>query len=161
MARPIPLQVAPRDVREEQRVRLEQAPQKHAEAVLAGYEVLQQLYDSGVLDLLRGALAARDDVIKTVVADADTPEATRALRNLLTLGSLLGRIDPQILSAVVHVIPDGLSRATAQPDQSIGHLDLFRRAGSTHSRRGFGAALHFLESFGQRLDALADEQREL
>ena len=79
MARPIPLQVAPRDVREEQRVRLEQAPQKHAEAVLAGYEVLQQLYDSGVLDLLRGALAARDDVIKTVVADADTPEATRAM----------------------------------------------------------------------------------
>ena len=42
MARPIPLELPPRDPREELRKRLEQAPIKHAEALLDSYELLQQ-----------------------------------------------------------------------------------------------------------------------
>ncbi len=160
MARPIPLQVAPRDVREEQRVQLEQAPEKHAEAILAGYEVLQQLHDSGILDVVRSALAARDDVVKTLVANADSPMAARALQNLLTLFRALGTIEPDAFAAFAHSFKEGLSFAAAQSDPSIGHFNLIRRAGSRHSRRGFGAGLHFLESFGRRLHAIADEPRE-
>ena len=56
MAKPIPLQLPPRDPREELRSRLDRAPLEHAEALLAGYEVLQGLHDQGVLELLRGLL---------------------------------------------------------------------------------------------------------
>ena len=54
MARPIPLELPKRDPREELHSRLEKAPAEHAEAILAGFEVLQGLHDRGVLELLRG-----------------------------------------------------------------------------------------------------------
>ena len=50
MARPIPLELPKHDPREELRVRLQQAPAEHAEAVLASFEVLQGLHDCGVLE---------------------------------------------------------------------------------------------------------------
>jgi hypothetical protein len=62
MARPIPLELPARNPREELRIRLEQAPIEHAEAVLAGFEVLQGLHDQGVLEVLRGVLGGSDKI---------------------------------------------------------------------------------------------------
>jgi hypothetical protein len=59
MARPISLELPPRDPREELRKRLEQAPVTHAEALLDSYQLLQQLHDHGVFELLRGVLRNR------------------------------------------------------------------------------------------------------
>jgi hypothetical protein len=44
MAQPIPLEIPPRNPRSALRSRLEQVPEEHAEAVLATYEVLQELH---------------------------------------------------------------------------------------------------------------------
>src|ERR1700680_2676358 len=62
MAQPIPLEIPPRNPRAELRARLEQAPEEHAEAVLAAYVVLQELHNRGVLEVMRGALAASDEI---------------------------------------------------------------------------------------------------
>ena len=83
MAQPIPLEIPPRNPRAELRSRLEQAPEEHAEAVLSAYEVLQQLHERGMLEIMRGALAASDEILEKVVDNARTPEAIRAIRNLL------------------------------------------------------------------------------
>jgi hypothetical protein len=64
VAQPIPLDISPRDGSRDLRSRLERAPDAHAEAVLAAYEVLQQLHDRGVLEFMRGALAASDDILQ-------------------------------------------------------------------------------------------------
>jgi len=60
------------------RKRLEQAPVKHAEALLDSYELLQQLHDHGVFQLLRGAFSASDKLIETAVDAAKSDEAIRA-----------------------------------------------------------------------------------
>jgi hypothetical protein len=85
MAQPIPLHLAPRDPQHDLNLRLQQAPSEHAEAVLAGYEVLQGLHDHGVLELMRGTLGGSEKVLEQVVAVASGPEAIRASRNLLLL----------------------------------------------------------------------------
>jgi hypothetical protein len=90
MAQPIPLEIPPRNPRAELRSRLEQAPEEHAEAVLSAYEVLQQLHERGVLEIMRGALAAGDEILEKVVDNAKTPEAIRAIRNLLFWRRVLG-----------------------------------------------------------------------
>jgi hypothetical protein len=59
MAQPIPLEIPPRNPRAELQSRLEHAPEEHAEAVLAAYEVLQQLHNRGVLEIMRGACGER------------------------------------------------------------------------------------------------------
>src|SRR5258705_7307579 len=105
MARPIALELPPRDPREELRARLETAPIEHAQAVLAGYEVLQALHDRGVLELLRGALGAGDKIVESAVGAASAPESIRAMRNALLLAEALRTIQPQLFAGFVPAIP--------------------------------------------------------
>jgi uncharacterized protein YjgD (DUF1641 family) len=92
---PIALEVPPRDPAAELRSRLERAPAEHAEALLAAYEVLQALHEQGVLDILRAGLSAKDQILEMAVSAANTPEAIRAIRNLLFWRSVLGGIEPE------------------------------------------------------------------
>ena len=151
MARPIPLEIPPRNPRAELRSRLEQAPEEHAEAVLAAYEVLQELHNRGVLEIMRGALAASDEILETVVDDVRTPEAIRAVRNLLFWRRILGSIEPEWFKGIFKAIPEGIAEATAERDKPIGVFGLLRRLTGKDSLRGLAAAIDFLQAFGRHL----------
>jgi len=114
MARPIRFEPLARDARVELRDRLDNAPLEHAEALLSAYEVLQGLQERGILDILKGALSAGDNLLETVVEVAKTPEAIRSVRNLLLLSQLLSNIEPELLGVIVRSIPEGLAQASAK-----------------------------------------------
>jgi uncharacterized protein YjgD (DUF1641 family) len=154
MAQPIPLEVPSRNPRAELRSRLEQAPEQHAEAVLAAYEVLQELHDRGVLDIMRSALAASDELLEKVVDGAKTPEAIRAIRNLLFWRQVLGSIEPDWFKGLFQAIPEGIAQATAERDQPVSVFGVLRRLTSKDSLRGLAAAIDFLQAFGRHLHSL-------
>jgi len=151
MAQPIPLEIPPRNPRAELRARLEQAPEEHAEAVLAAYEVLQELHNRGVLDIMRGFLAASDDILEKVVENIRTPEAIRAIRNLLFWRQILGSIEPEWFKGIFQAIPEGIAEATAERVQPVSFFRLLRRLTSKDSLRGLTAAVDFLQAFGRHL----------
>jgi uncharacterized protein YjgD (DUF1641 family) len=153
MAQPIPLEIPPRNPRAELRSRLEQAPEEHAEAVLAAYEVLQELHNRGVLEVMRGALAASDEILETVVDNVKTPEAIRAIRNLLFWRQILGSIEPEWFKGIFKAIPEGIAEATAERDKPIGFFGLLRRLTSKDSLRGLAAGIDFLQAFGRHLQS--------
>ena len=156
MAQPIPLEVPPRDPRLELRSRLERAPEEHAEAILAAYDVLQQLHDKGVLDIARGALAASDDILERVVDNARTPEAIRAIRNLLFCRQILGSIETERFKSIFQAIPEGIAQATAERDKPVSVFSIFglaRRLCSKDSLRALAAAVDFLQAFGRHLQS--------
>jgi uncharacterized protein YjgD (DUF1641 family) len=160
MAQPIPLEIPPRNPRAELRSRLEQAPEEHAEAVLAAYEVLQELHHRGVLEIMRGALAASDEILEKVVDNARTPEAIRAIRTLLFCQHILGSIEPEWFKGMFQAIPEGIAQATAERDQPIGFFGLLRRLTSKDSLRGLAAAIDFLQAFGRHLHSLEGQTPE-
>jgi uncharacterized protein YjgD (DUF1641 family) len=159
MAQPISLHVAPRNPREALRARVERAPEDHAEAVLAAYDVLQALHDRGVLDTVRSALAASDELLGAVVDQVNTPEAIRAIRNLLFWRGVLGRIEPEWFEGIFQAIPDALAQASAHRDEPVGLWTLLRRARNKDALRGLAAAVDFLESFGRHIHALETSAR--
>src|SRR6202167_4136142 len=108
MARPIALELPPRDPREELRKRLDQAPIEHAEALLDCYELLGKLHEHGVFELLRGALGASDKLIETAVDAAKSDEAIRAIRNAIILGKILGAINPDVLQGAAVAVSETL-----------------------------------------------------
>lgn len=154
MAQSIPLEIPPRNARAELQSRLEHAPQEHAEAVLAAYEVLQQLHDRGLLELARGVLAAGDDILEKVVEEIRTPEAIRAIRNLIFWQHVLGSIEPEWFKGIFKAIPAGLAKATAEPEKSVGLFGLLRRLLTKDGLRGLAAATDFLQAFGRHLHSL-------
>jgi uncharacterized protein YjgD (DUF1641 family) len=154
MAKPIPFQVPPVDHREALRMKVEHAPEKHAEAILAAYDLLQALHDRGILDTTASVLKASDEVFGKIVDNANTPETIRALRNLLFWQQVLGKIEPRWFQGIFQAIPDGLATATAERDEPVRVWKLLRRALSKDSLRGLSAAIDFLESFGRHLHTL-------
>jgi uncharacterized protein YjgD (DUF1641 family) len=154
MAQPIPFHAPPPDPRALLRERLERAPEKHAEAVLAAYDLLQELHDRGILDVTRSALTASDELLEKVVEGVNTPGAIRALRNLVFWQGILGSIEPKWFKGLVQAIPEGLAVATAERDEPVRVSKLLRRALSKDSLRGLAAAVDFLESFGRHLHML-------
>jgi len=152
MARPIPLELPKHDPREDLRVRLQQAPVDHAEAVLAGFEVLQGLHDQGVLEVLRGVLGGGDKILEIVVEATKTPEAVGGIRNLLIMTKILGSIEPELLEKLAQALPDALvgaaKAATAEPPGFWGSLKIFR---SKSLRRGLAVANSLLEAWGKNL----------
>ena len=151
MAQPIPLHLAPRDRREEIDLRLQQARLNHAEAVLAGYEVLQALHDRGVLEVMRGTLGGSEKVLEQVVAVASGPEAIRATRNLLLLVTTLGEIDPALLSDLTRAIPKALVQAHAEESKPPGLFKLISTFWNADFRRGLAAFNDLLVVFGKNL----------
>src|SRR5258705_3076138 len=161
MAQPIRFTVPPPDPRAVLRERLDRAPEEHAQAVLAAYELLQVLHDRGILDVTTSALRASDELLEKVVDNANTPEAIRALRNLVFWQKILGSIEPQWFKGLFQAIPEGLATATAERDEPVRLWKLLRRAMSKNSLRGLAAGLDFLESFGRHLHMLeASAQQE-
>jgi len=159
MAQPIRFQPPPADGRQALRARVEQAPEQHAEAILAGYDLVQALHDRGILDTATCALKASDEMLAALVVDANTPEAIRALRNLMFWQKILGNIEPKWFQGLFKAIPDGLATATAERSEPIRIWKLVRRALSKDSLRGVAAGLDFLESFGRHLHALEASMR--
>ena len=151
MAIPIPLQLAPRDPLGDLNSRLQQAPLEHAEAVLAGYEVLQGLHDHGLLELIRGTLGGSEKVLEQVVAVASGSEAIRASRNLLLLVKTLGEIEPSLLGDLTRSIPKALVQANAEGNRPPGLFKLLSTFLNRDFRRGLAAFNDLLVEFGRNL----------
>ena len=151
MAQPIPLQLPPRDPREELRKRLDQAPIAHAEALLDSYELLQQLHDHGVFELLRGALGASDKLIETAVDAAKSDESVRAIRNAMILGKILGSINPDVLQGVATAASETLGCYEKPIIEPPGLFSLLTQFRHKELRRSMALLNKFLESLGNQI----------
>jgi uncharacterized protein YjgD (DUF1641 family) len=160
MSNPIPLRLPGRDPREELRSRIDAAPLEHAKALLAGYEVLQGLYDSGVLELLRGLLGSGGKVVESAAEAARAPESVRAIRNLVVLGKTLGEIDPELFDGFAMAFPEAIREAKTQGKEPPGFLAILNKFRSKDLRRGLVAVNSLLEAWGKDFFSEAHSQSE-
>jgi uncharacterized protein YjgD (DUF1641 family) len=151
MAAPIKFAPSRPDARQELLHRLEQAPGEHAAALLSIYELLQGLHDRGVLDALNGALSSSNFLLDTMVETANTPENIRAIRNLLVLSQILGKLEPDVLGHLIGVLPEALEQISQSNSKAPSLLSLLQKFNSQDSRRGMAFAAGLLESLGKRL----------
>jgi uncharacterized protein YjgD (DUF1641 family) len=151
MARPISLELPPRDPRQELFKRLKEAPVEHAEALLDSYELLQQLHDSGVFQLMRGALSASDKLVEAAVDAAKSDESVRAIRNAIILGKILGSINPDVLQGVAAAVSETLGcyeKPVIEPPGLFSLLSQFRHK---ELRRSMALLNKFLETLGNQI----------
>ena len=151
MAQPIPLTLPPRNQQHELDVRLETAPAKHAEAILAAYEVLQLMHDKGVLELMRGTLGGGEVVVQQAVTFLNDAAAIRASRNTLLLIKALGEVEPALLNDFTNALPKALAQANREEAKPPGLFKLLRTFFDADFRRGLAAFNDLLRVFGRNL----------
>ena len=88
MTKPIAFKPITVDFKADLQRRLEKAPDEHAAALLAAYDVLEAAYDEGLLDILHGMIASKDKIIVTLSRYASQPEGIAGIRNLLTAAKI-------------------------------------------------------------------------
>jgi uncharacterized protein YjgD (DUF1641 family) len=140
----------PVDARVDLIKKVEGAPVEHAEAVLAGYELLQQLHEKGILELLTGLLTAGDTVINHVVGIISSPQAVTATRLGLMMVNLLGSIDADKISKA-------LAAGSKEPPSL---LTIGKQATSKEARRAMAVGLGLLTAFGEALEKSKAEKHE-
>lgn len=158
MARPISLELPPRDPRLELRKRLDEAPVEYAEALLDSYELLQQMHDHGVFDLLRGAMGASDKAIESLSDAAKSEESIRAIRNAIILGKMLGSINPDVLQCIAAATAETLGcydKPVIEPPGLFSLLSQFRHK---ELRRSMALINRFLETLGKQIKAKANTE---
>lgn len=151
MARPIALELPPRDARDELRKRLEQAPIEHAEALLDSYELLEKLHQHGIFELMRGALGASDKLIETAVDAAKSDDSVRAIRNAIILGKILGSINPDVLQGVAVAVEETLGGYQKSVIEPPGLFSLLAQYRHKEVRRSIALVNRFLQVLGSQI----------
>jgi uncharacterized protein YjgD (DUF1641 family) len=149
MAAPIPFHPPPEDPREVLRRRLEQAPVEHAEALLAVFEIVQQLHDKGLLEIAKGALGSGEKVMKIAVDTADSPEVIQGMRNFMIMTRLFASLDPKLLEHLAGAVPHALVQA--KTEKPLGLLSLLFMMGNPNVRRILGIATRVMDGLGRDL----------
>ncbi|HWW97617.1 MAG TPA: DUF1641 domain-containing protein [Edaphobacter sp.] len=150
MAKPIAFKPTTVDFKADLQRRLEKAPDEHAAALLAAYDVLEAAYDEGLLDMLHGMIASKDTIISTLARFASQPEGVTGIRNLLTAAKILTELDPEVLDHV----SKAMASATEEHKREQKPPSLFqlaKRATSEDSRRGLSFMTLILSSLGRSL----------
>ena len=150
MAKPIAFKPPTVDFKADLQRRLEKAPDEHAAALLAAYDVLEAAYDEGLLDLLHGMIASKDTIITTLSRYAKQPEGIAGIRNLLTAAKILTELDPEVLDHVSKV----MASATEEHKREQTPPSLFqiaKRANSEDGRRGLSFLTMVLSGLGRSL----------
>jgi uncharacterized protein YjgD (DUF1641 family) len=150
MAKPIAFKPVTVDFEADSQRRLEDAPRQHAEALLQAYDVLEAAHKEGVLDLLHGAIGARDTIVSTLAKYAAQPEGVAALRNLLTAAKVLTELDPEVLDRLSKVVGNA-TREHEQEKKPPSLWQLFKRANSEDSRRGLSFMTLVLAGLGRSM----------
>jgi uncharacterized protein YjgD (DUF1641 family) len=150
MAKPIAFKPITVDFKADLVRKLEKAPAEHAEALLLAYDVLEEAHKKGLLDLLHGAIGAKDTIFNTLSKYAAQPEGIAAIRNLLTAAKILTELDPEVLDQLSKVM--GQATKEHQQEQRPPSLwQLARRATSEDSRRGLSLMTLVLSGLGRSL----------
>jgi len=150
MAKPIAFKPVAVNFKADLQRRLEKAPEEHAAALLAAYDVLEAAYDEGLLDILHGMIASKDTIITTLSRFASQPEGIAGIRNLLTAAKILTELDPEVLDHV----SKAMASATEEHKREQKPPSLFqlaKRANSEDSRRGLSFMTLILSSLGRSL----------
>ena len=150
MAKPIAFKPITVDFKADLQRRLERAPEEHAAALLAAYDVLEAAYDEGLLDILHGMIASKDTIITTLARFASQPEGVAGIRNLLTAAKILTELDPEVLDHVSKAMATATEEHKREP-KPPSLFQLAKRASSEDSRRGLSFMTLILSSLGKSL----------
>ncbi|WP_158791019.1 DUF1641 domain-containing protein [Granulicella sp. L60] len=150
MAKPIAFKPVTVDFKADFQRKLERAPEEHAEALLLLYDVLEAAHEKGLLDILHGAIGAKDTIFNTLSKYAATPEGIAGIRNLLTAAKILTELDPEVLDQLSKVM-SGATKEHQQEKKAPSLWQLAKRATSEDSRRGLSFMTLVLSGLGRSL----------
>lgn len=148
MAKPLPFVPKKADPRMELQRRLEAAPMEHAEALLVAYELLGEAHRQGVLDMLHGAMRAKDMIATEAARYGADPALINAVRHVIAVGKMVGSFDPEPISALSREAFNAMESHKAQRE-APSMWQLAKKMFHEDTRRGLSFVTSMLAALGR------------
>ncbi|KYP81341.1 DUF1641 domain-containing protein [Ferroacidibacillus organovorans] len=123
------------------------------ESLEQAMNLLQELYDSGILEALTAMVVAKEKIAKIAVEQALRPEATTLINNMMSALGGLTKLDPEMTGTLLSGLAQGLEdgKQSLQNSKKIGVLDLGRALNDPDVNRTLKFAMGFLKGFGKSM----------
>ncbi|CAM3889753.1 DUF1641 domain-containing protein [Alkalicoccus chagannorensis] len=137
--------------RRETLTEIEDALVDNKEAVLGMIQLTKNLNETGITSALNGLLAEGDEILHILVREATKEGNTEALKNLLLIGSTLGKINMSEIEVLLDRVKNGVSRVAEDPDpeEKTGYLDLIKKVKDPEVNKAITVMFRFLEGMGE------------
>ncbi|WP_347548742.1 DUF1641 domain-containing protein [Pseudalkalibacillus hwajinpoensis] len=130
---------------------IEDALIENKDALLQALNVVGGMKERGVLSLLSGLFGEGDRVLKVIVDLLNVPENTTALKNLMLLFGVAGKINVEELEPLLLKVNKGIENVSKHSEdaQKTGYLDLLRLLKDPEVNRSLTILITFLKGMGQ------------
>ena len=151
MAHVIDFTSAPPEPARSQKARLDAELAQNADAVRAAITVLEEAHEQQLLDLLRGAIGAKNEIFSALAEAGSKPATVNAARNAIALAKALGAIDPVLVSKASSNLSSAIAVLEKEnPPPSLWQL--FKRARHPDVRRGISFLLKITAAIGRTVE---------
>lgn len=158
MARPITaIQLKQQSIEEQQAEQLASLQAQIAEqqqALEKLVEITAGLNDAGVLDAVKAAVQAKDELAGIAVAQISREPMLNLVKHVMNGAELIGSIDAEKSAKLIDSVQAGFQEAELADGngKTIGLFDLIRLLNDPDVNRAVKFGVHFLKGMGKGLD---------
>ncbi|SFE36239.1 DUF1641 domain-containing protein [Alteribacillus iranensis] len=133
---------------------IEDALIDNKEAILQTVDILNHANNNGLLSLVNGLLSEGEQVLKVLMDAINKPESTNAIRNLLLILGVAGKLNIKELEPILLKVNNGIEHVSENSGsgQKTGYLDLVRALKDPEINRALTLMMTFLKGMGQDTD---------
>ncbi|GMA62725.1 DUF1641 domain-containing protein [Alicyclobacillus fastidiosus] len=108
---------------------MQEAFAAHGEAINSLLVVIQDLHDSGLLDILHALLNSKEKVASIALEQILKPSVLNTIKNAMTACSMVSKIDPSHVNALGEALVVGLKRGqdNLESGKRVGVFQLAKR----------------------------------
>ncbi len=125
------------------------------DGIMTLLEIIEELQETGVLDMLKGFLRTRDKVGALAVEQLNQPMMHRVIKNGTNAFQFLGGIDPAQLQTIMNGISQGMDNSAVRmtsDDQTIGLWGMMKKMRDPDVSASMKTILGFMEGMGQEFN---------
>lgn len=126
---------------------------EHQEALQSLLVLIQDLQNSGVLDILHSLLNAKEKVATIALEQILKPSVLATMKNAMTVIGMVSKVNPEQLQQISDALVTGLERGKERliSDRRVTMLDVATALRDPGVNRSVGFMLALLQGMGQKL----------
>ncbi|WP_157068501.1 DUF1641 domain-containing protein [Alicyclobacillus sendaiensis] len=132
---------------------LEDSVADHKKALQSLLVLIQDLENSGVLEILHAALNSKEKIASIALEQILKPSVLNGVKNAMTAVGLVMKMDPDQVGALVDAVVVGLQRGqeNLESNKKVGVFELVKALRDPGVNRALAFVLGLLQGLGEKL----------
>jgi uncharacterized protein YjgD (DUF1641 family) len=125
----------------------------HSDGLKQTIELLQELHESGIMEIVVSLLRAKEKVAKIAIDQMVRPPVTNTINNAMAAAGALSEMEPDTTKKLVKSLSMGIVRAEEgiKNGEKVGILDLLKVLKDPDINRSLSFGLNLLKGMGEGL----------